>query len=496
MTRTRADVWNRTNAEGDWPDVLKAYEVAVGRMRDLDPPGEKPSDPLGWRFQAAIHGLADPFGGPDTSNDLWCNCQHGSWFFLPWHRMYLAAFERIVQHTLEDETWALPYWYSIDPDDPGKAAVPPAFLDMTLADNNLETSERSETARSGLPFYGDIDPAQVGETVIATLSVARFATPSGQATFGGGERADLSFDGGERGSLENVPHGAVHSLVGNDYDEFGNVLNAGWMGSFYTAGLDPLFWLHHANIDRLWEVWLRLDPAHLNPSGDPAFFDTTFTFPDPESGSVTWSVGEVLDTEFLGYVYESMAAPSVLAPPTPEPTEDVRSASTEGSMSRSTPPQVLGAANDVPLAGPEPVAVDMERPQRPRGPEGEPARAYLRVEGVTGTSAAPLYGVYLNVPEGEDPHDHPELRAGSFSTFGLVETSQTNDQHSGEGLTASFDITDVRDRLAQQGRWDDDRVQVSFSTEVPGTPRGDASGAESDAPRPDVRARRIAIMVD
>jgi len=165
-------------------------------------------------------------------------------------------------------------------------------------------------------------------------------------------------------------------------------------------------------------------------------------------------------------------------------------------MSRSTPPQVLGAANDVPLAGPEPVAFDMERPQRPRGPEGEPARAYLRVEGVTGTSAAPLYGVYMNVPEGEDPRDHPELRAGSFSTFGLVETSRTNDQHSGEGLTASFDITDVRDRLAQQGRWDDDRVQVSFSTEVPGQPRGDASRAESDAPRPDVRARRIAIMVD
>ena len=497
MTRTRADVWNRTNAEGDWPDVLKAYEVAVGRMRDLDPPSGKPSDPMGWRFQAAIHGLADPLGGPDTSNDFWCNCQHGSWYFLPWHRMYLAAFERIVQHTLEDETWSLPYWYSIDPDDPGKAAVPPAFLDMTLNDNNLETSERSQTARSGLPFYGDIDPVQVGEAIIATLSVRRYATPSGQATFGGGERADLSFDGGERGSLENVPHGAVHSLVGNDYDDNGNVVNAGWMGSFYTAGLDPLFWLHHANIDRLWEVWLRLDPAHLNPTGDPAFLDTTFSFPDAVGGSVTWSVGEVLDTEFLGYVYESLAAPSVLAPPVPEPPDDTRS--TEGSMPRSTPPQVLGATSDVPLASPEPVAVEMEPPQRPRGPEGEPARAYLRVEGVTGTSAAPLYGVYLNVPEGEDPHDHPELRAGSFSTFGLVETSQTNAQHDAEGLTASFDITDVRDRLGEQGQWDDGQVRVSFSTEVPGTPRDDAgsSGPDSDAgARPDIRARRIAILVD
>ena len=72
---------------------------------------------------------------------------------------------------------------------------------------------------------------------------------------------------------------------------------------------------------------------------------------------------------------------------------------------------------------------------------------FLRVEGVTGTSAAPLYGVYLNVPEGADPREYPQLRAGSFSTFGLVETSQSNDQHDAEGLTAVFDITAVRDRL-------------------------------------------------
>ena len=160
--RTRRATGPTYSRPTSWP--------SAGCVISIQPSG-KPSDPLGWRFQAAIHGLATSSGRPDTSNDLWCNCQHGSWYFLPWHRMYLAAFERIVRHTLEDETWALPYWYSIDPDDPGKAAVPPAFLDMTLNDNNLETSERSQTARSGLPFYGDIDPVQVGETVIATLSL-------------------------------------------------------------------------------------------------------------------------------------------------------------------------------------------------------------------------------------------------------------------------------------------------------------------------------------
>ncbi len=164
-------------------------------------------------------------------------------------------------------------------------------------------------------------------------------------------------------------------------------------------------------------------------------------------------------------------------------------------MSRSTPPEMLGATADVSMVSTEPVTVELSRS---RSIENEPQRVFLRVEGVTGTSAAPLYGVYLNVPEGADPREHPELRAGSFSTFGLVETSQTNEQHDAEGLTAVFDITAVRDRLASEDRWDDDRVNVSFSTEVPGVPRDGATRRERgiDRPGPDLRARRIAIMVD
>ena len=74
--------------------------------------------------------------------------------------------------------------------------------------------------------------------------------------------AEPSFSGDESGLLEDTPHGGVHVLVGNDFDQFGNPVRAGWMGSFFTAGLDPIFWLHHANLDRLWQVWLELDPAN------------------------------------------------------------------------------------------------------------------------------------------------------------------------------------------------------------------------------------------
>jgi tyrosinase len=493
MIRTREDVWTLTRAEGDRPAVLVAYERAVGRLRALDPATGPPSNPLGWRFLAAMHGLAAPNGAPDTSNDLWSNCQHGSWYFLPWHRMYLMAFESIIQDVLEDDQWSLPYWYAIDPDDADKAILPPAFRDGAT---NLFTDQRSVPANAGAPL------PDLSQSVIDALDANGFSTPDGISTFGGGERSTPSFNGDESGLLEDAPHGAVHVLVGNDYDQSGNLVRGGWMGSFYTAGLDPVFWLHHANIDRLWQVWLDQDPDHLNPTGDPAWLDTEFSFPKVGGGLQTWSIGEVLDEASIGYKYESTAAPSGVAPPVAAPVDggpDIGLG--EVSVPEPLPPQVIGAALDVPLATAEAVDVALAQPADLSFAAGADApagdgRVYLRVEGVTGTAAAPVYEIHLNVPPGEAPTEHPELRAGYFSTFGLTESSQRNQLHDGSGLTTVFDVTAVRDVLDQQGRWDPDRLQVSFSPVTPVVVE-DAAGVEGapEARPSDLRAGQIAVVV-
>ena len=238
--------------------MLKAYEHAVGLLRELDPPTGRPTNPMSWSYLAALHGRLRDDGRVDRSNPAWNNCQHGSWFFLPWHRMYLLAFEAIVQHVLQDEHWSLPYWYSLDPDDPTTSVLPPAFRD-TKAGNDLYTKHRSQIANGG----HQLPP--IADTVIDALEAEHFSTVHGTTSFGSGERAQPSFDGHETGLLEDTPHGGVHVYVGNDYDAHGNLLKAGWMGSLYQAALDPIFWLHHANIDRLWEVWLQADATHHDP---------------------------------------------------------------------------------------------------------------------------------------------------------------------------------------------------------------------------------------
>ena len=75
-------------------------------------------------------------------------------------------------------------------------------------------------------------------------------------------------------------HASVHTWVG------------GAMTLISVAAYDPLFWAHHAMIDRLWYLWqLRthgLPPAHLLDQALPPF---------------PMTVRETLDLSRLGYDY-------------------------------------------------------------------------------------------------------------------------------------------------------------------------------------------------
>ena len=45
----------------------------------------------------------------------------------------------------------------------------------------------------------------------------------------------------------------------------GHVWVGGSMGSISTAPADPVFWMHHAEIDRIWSVWQTANPGQ-NPA--------------------------------------------------------------------------------------------------------------------------------------------------------------------------------------------------------------------------------------
>jgi tyrosinase len=95
--------------------------------------GRSASDPTSYRFQANIHGTLDT---PTTTAQMesWNRCEHASFYFLSWHRMYLYFFDRILRAASGDPNLALPYWNWIDP---AQRTLPVAFRQPADSSNPL-----------------------------------------------------------------------------------------------------------------------------------------------------------------------------------------------------------------------------------------------------------------------------------------------------------------------------------------------------------------------
>jgi tyrosinase len=120
---TRRNVWDLGSI---WASDTLRYPRGVKAMK-----AKALADRTSWRFYAAIHGinpelwaLAGYLSGDVLPTDadmttFWEHCQHGSWFFLPWHRGYVLAFEKCARAEIVKlggpMDWALPYWNYFKP---------------------------------------------------------------------------------------------------------------------------------------------------------------------------------------------------------------------------------------------------------------------------------------------------------------------------------------------------------------------------------------------
>ncbi len=458
--RTRKDVYKlaATDKTLDW------FARAIGEMQ------KRPlNDPTGWRYQGAIHGYArsqDPYAKstdtlPSTAeqNKFWNQCQHGSWYFLSWHRGYLLYFERICLAAIVKlggpKDWALPYWNYSDAKNPNARLIPPAFRQPTVGGktNYLYVPGRNGGTSGDPP----IDPA---ETSIECVKRTKFTgTATGGSPGFGGPQTGFHHPGGSAGACERTPHNDIHGAVG------------GLMGSFNTAGLDPLFWLHHCNIDRLWEVW-RGRPSSTGDPSDSAWRDFPFAIHDETGTAISFRSASMSSTTANGYKYQDVSDPF----PARSTGASVFASVGEGSGEESAveddsgprPPARLAGATDqsirlgsttasarVPIAGPA---------QNVLASVGDTAgsRVFLNIENITGHGPPGSYKVYVNVPDGEDPADHPDHFVGTLPLFGLSEASGEDDAHGGSGLTHVLEITELVGKLQDRGDWNEADVDVDF----------------------------------
>jgi tyrosinase len=484
--RERKDVYKLP--AGD--QTLEWYAKAIAAMQTLPP-----SDPMGWTYQAAIHGI-DPL--PPAMAGYWAECQHSSSFFLPWHRMYILNFERIVAQHIANlggpADWALPYWnYTIS--DSSTLALPPAFrnpTDPSGAPNPLFVPLRNPQANTGGQVLGsrDVD--------VTCLSASGTTSPGG--FFGGAPPAHFGF---VAGALELTPHNAVHRQVG--------ATPGGWMADPDLAALDPIFWLHHSNIDRLWEVWLDCDPLHQNLSSAYWLSGVTFQFYDATGTPITMRSVDVLNLSApqLDYKYSDATCPAAFkgsspgvvaaAPVRPgapvPPGPSVPGPVTMVSPMTAFQQELVGATVSAVHLGDQVSHVTLPTPVTPHAfrsaldKSAPPAiattrqlvqRVTLHLEQVTSTDVAPTYDVFLNVPPAEDADKHADRFVARVAMFGIKQASDPRGLHGGGGQNFAFDISKLYHHLADSGEIDPKNLRVTF---VPVSPIG----------KPEVTVGRISL---
>jgi tyrosinase len=435
----------------EWDDIILWYSRAVGELQS------RPiTDPTGWRFMAAVHAYwrgLDPFAlegeampSASIQRRYWDRCQHSSWYFLPWHRAYLTYFERTIRKTIRDlggpEDWALPYWNYSDLSNPSARFLPPAFTRPNRPDgtSNPLFVQRQIDGPGGARR---LDPREID---LSCLKLPNYigVSSGGSAGFGG-PRTAFNHGGGANGALEVVPHGVVHVAVGN------------WMGAFETAGLDPIFWLHHCNIDRLWEVWLARRGSHSNPI-DADWLDAVgavFEFHDENAQVVTALPRNFVDPSLapMEYNYEDIGDPFTLA---------VAATGTGPTMAPSGPAKLLASSQTNLELAPDGLSAMvpsvMGAAASIQNTDHSNKHIYLNVENVTAEHDGGSYEILLG-PVGESESDFRKI--GLIAIFG-AQTRPSADGTSRSGITQVIDATPESgiDGLLLALR--EDRIEVRF----------------------------------
>ncbi len=387
---------------------LKALQAGVEAMRK-----KAAADPLGWARQARIH-LDE--------------CPHGNWFFLPWHRAYLYFFEQICRAASKDDNFALPYW-----DWTKDRTIPASCWAGTLNDG---TRKAAKTEKAVDEYVG-------GQVIQRILDTNDFIT------FAGGRANKLrpnDFPGA--GQLEITPHNYIHNFVGGD------------MATFLSP-LDPLFWLHHANVDRLWTEWVKRHPKGM--PDDRAWLDAVpLPFFGPDGKAVAKKVRDVLSTYSLGYRYDTQ-------PEKPTGEELLGGRTDEDKVLRTE------ATNSKALRPREVLAVSFDPSRSLRRELGSvsllPAASLRRMRAAVRLSIEGIeppknldvsVRAFVNCPElsAETPPKDPHY-IGSFTFFG--EGGHGAGRRSGEGghgashtRAVLFDMTDTLRSLAKRKMYDPD----------------------------------------
>lgn len=242
--------------------ALASMKKAMDKLK-----AAKCTNPISWYYQGAIHWTPD-VSQPNLKNnplcpsfntahhallESWDNCAshnnsgpNSDIHFLPWHRLYVLYLEKIVRELSGDPDFALPYWNY------GSAYTMPKPFQAN-AGGSLYEHSRLVSLNKGIPIDSSAQ-ATIAKDLVQLSQAHDYKTFNNQ--------------------LNSGLHGFMHDYIGGTDGLFNPIYNAvidkkidpqcvgcGMMAEVPSAGFDPVFWMHHSNVDRLWQNFIEANPG-------------------------------------------------------------------------------------------------------------------------------------------------------------------------------------------------------------------------------------------
>lgn len=248
------------------------------------------------------------------------NGSHKGAAFTPWHREFLRQFELELQAVSGNSRITIPYWDCVTGRTSSDAGFPFTSNFMgglgTGADNRVMTGAFAESAgwvlnvitgqatgvrRDNTTYLRrrtGQNPSQLPELPDLNMALTHLAYDATPFAEGGNRPSPSAIAASYRKILEYDLHNGPHEWIG------GNMMP-------HTAPNDPVFFLHHSNIDRIWAIWQQRPNggiANYQPGTGTPLHSLNSVMAMLDSGFYRFPVlnrpSDVLDHKALGYMYD------------------------------------------------------------------------------------------------------------------------------------------------------------------------------------------------
>jgi hypothetical protein len=416
-------------------------QTALEKMRQMDC-----AQTSSWYYQGAMHWVPDTVlnnrlcASYHTSADLkkaWDNCTHFlsnkslSINFLVWHRLYIYHFESIVRKISGDSTFALPYWGYTDTVN----VTANRTLNQLLRDpkSSLYTTSRYDSLNKGFPISGEVVP---------TLDLTKLFQNTDFFLFSN--------------QIEAAPHGSMHDYIGAGnnqrymiYNEiYQKIYNGGLMANVPSAGFDPVFWLHHSNIDRIWQQWTNSANGKDITLADLKENPVPYQFFDADGKEIVYTPEQIIKIIYnLDYNFDDTKVNQAVT------TKQVASVLMSKKVISDT--IVSKTINkQVPVKGLNFSVANQHKQQialfSSKNSSGIHKTAVVKIDVEVNQEPKGIYQVYINLPKGAKPDTKGNYFAGFMTFFGASHfgSMKMGDMKKGEKavLTFYYDLTDEFDK--------------------------------------------------